>query len=105
MKKAPKLNIVVKKIIKNNLILKMEVIILMTKAFHHSAIGQIMLKKAAYLSHREDDPISKRLANIAEKQITDESLDKFISYFKLEKNSYYYKKIESIYDHFFGFYF
>lgn len=44
--------------------------------------GQIMLKKAAYLSHKDEDPISKRLANIAEKQITDESLDKFISYFR-----------------------
>lgn len=43
--------------------------------------GQIMLKKAAYLSHKDDDPISKRLAKIAEKQITDESLDKFIFYF------------------------
>lgn len=43
--------------------------------------GQIMLKKAAYLSHKDEDPFSKRLANIAEKQITDESLDKFIFYF------------------------
>lgn len=40
-----------------------------------------MLKKAAYLSHKDEDPFSKRLANIAEKQITDESLDKFIFYF------------------------
>jgi hypothetical protein len=43
--------------------------------------GQIMLKKAAYISHKDEDPISKRLAKIAEEQITDESLEKFIFYF------------------------
>ena len=47
--------------------------------------GQILLMKAAHLSREEDDnPFSRRLAEMAKKYVTDENLDKFVLYF----NSY-----------------
>ena len=45
--------------------------------------GMILLKKVGWISCKDDEnnPFAKRIAPMAEKQITDESLGKFIKYF------------------------